>query len=90
MKKVENPVSTYWGHASLVEADLLCLKLLLERSKSWTHIFNLPGSMLPAFNIEKIEEVVETEIKSWSHVESHRFPVHERWKIKKEHKLAHA
>ena len=34
----------YWGHSSIVEAELLCLSDLLNNNRSWHYAINLAGS----------------------------------------------
>ena len=34
----------YWGHYSILEAELLCLQDLLHNNKSWQYAIDLAGS----------------------------------------------
>ena len=53
-----NPVSTYWGHISLVESDLKCFESLESEFSNWTHVMNLAGSELPTQPVGKIESTI--------------------------------
>ena len=39
-----NNTEVYWGHSSVLEADLLCLQDLLHNNKSWQYAIALAGS----------------------------------------------
>ncbi len=45
-----NATEVYWAHISLLEADLKCLELLLDKDKDWQYYLNLAGSELPRFD----------------------------------------
>ena len=50
---VEDPIPIFWGHMSMLEADMLCMKALLEKSSSWRALINLAGSEFPRYpNLE--------------------------------------
>ena len=36
--------AVYWGHSSVLEAELLCLQDLLHNNKSWQYAIDLTGS----------------------------------------------
>ena len=44
---IRNPQSIFWGHISVLDADLVCLHELLERSDDWTYFVNNAGTELP-------------------------------------------
>ena len=56
------PVSTYWGHISLVESDLKCFELLETQFSDWTHVMNLAGSELPTRTIGEIETTIRSQL----------------------------
>jgi hypothetical protein len=37
-------ISVYWGHMSVLEADLICLRELRARNKQWQHAATLAGT----------------------------------------------
>ncbi len=52
---VPDPQSIYWGHISLLDADMRCLELLLEKNSEWKYYINLAGSELPSLPVEAME-----------------------------------
>ena len=56
------PVSTYWGHISLVESDLKCFESLEAEFSDWTHVMNLAGSELPTRPVGEIEAAIRTTL----------------------------
>lgn len=41
------PVPVYWCHGSVLEADLICLRELNERDKTWKMFLNPAGTEMP-------------------------------------------
>ena len=41
------PVSTIWGKVSVVHAEMLCMRRLLDIDKRWTYLINLVGRDFP-------------------------------------------
>ena len=39
-----NNTEVYWGHSSILEAELFCLQDLLQNNKSWEYAIDLTGS----------------------------------------------
>jgi beta-1,3-galactosyl-O-glycosyl-glycoprotein beta-1,6-N-acetylglucosaminyltransferase len=72
---IEEPINLYWGHVSMLQSDLMCLKTLLgEENSSWQYYMNLAGSVLPTANMTIMEHVISS-LDGNSIVES--FPVKE-------------
>ena len=44
IKQSSQSVPVYWGHFSIVEAELLCLKDLLNTGRNWSFVLNMAGS----------------------------------------------
>ena len=53
-----SPEEIFWGHASILRADLACLRLLLDQEPKWTHYMNLVSSALPTSPAEGLERRV--------------------------------
>jgi hypothetical protein len=51
-------IPVYWGHISMMDAELQCLQLLDQRDSEWQFYFNLAGSELPLVPISKIEQIL--------------------------------
>ena len=51
-------VPVYWGHYSIVEAELLCLKDLFESGRNWSYAIDMAGSeVMMATNRELVDEI---------------------------------
>ncbi len=85
--KVDSPAEIYWGHISMVEADLHCLQELLYRDFEWKYFLNLPGSMLPAFGIEEMEDILDQGLKGGSFAVSYPSPQSEWKRFQYKHSL---
>lgn len=44
---VDDPIPVFWGHFSVLEADLKCMDLLRTKNKEWKVVFNPAGTELP-------------------------------------------
>lgn len=44
---VDDPIPVFWGHFSVLEADLKCMELLRTKNKEWKVVFNPAGTELP-------------------------------------------
>ena len=53
-----NNTEVYWGHSSILEAELFCLQDLLQSNKSWEYAIDLTGSEVE--DRLRIDELVET------------------------------
>ena len=82
------PVSTYWGHISLVESDLKCFESLEAEFSDWTHVMNLAGSELPTRTIGEIETAILSKLgKGRSFGYSRPMPEKFKKRIRLKHKL---
>ncbi|TRY73679.1 hypothetical protein TCAL_10160 [Tigriopus californicus] len=73
--KLEIPV--YWGWDSVLEADLVCLRLLLEHDTRWQYFMNPAGTELPlvsyrAFRRKLVENNLNNVIQFESDAPKHR------------------
>lgn len=57
--QVENSVNVTWGEFSVLQAELLCMKLLW-RFKSWKYYINLTGQEFPLKTNLEIVEILKT------------------------------
>ena len=48
------PAEVYWGHYTLLNADLRCLEALHERNQEWEYYANLAGTELPVTTVETL------------------------------------
>ena len=82
------PISTYWGHISLVDSELKCLQLLESEFSNWTHVMNLAGSELPIHPLGIIEYTINNTLGiEHSFVWSNPMPENERRFIEFKHEL---
>ena len=63
-------VPVYWGHFSIVEAELICLEDLLNNNKSWKYATNLAGSEVMLFSNEELVKNLSSTTKPEIYVES--------------------
>ncbi len=73
----------------MVEADLRCLRELLQRDPDWRYFLNLPGSMLPAFSIRETEDILQRGLRGGSLAMSYPVPEVERDRFLFKHSLKH-
>ena len=59
---VDNPVPIFWGHISMLEADMLCMRALLNKTLSWRALVNFAGSEFPRYpNLEFVRRSKESK-----------------------------
>ena len=76
----------YWGHSSIVEAELLCLSDLLNNNRSWHYAINLAGSeMMTLTNKELVARLSPEPTRI--HVSSFPFPAKMRWRVEQKYEL---
>ena len=63
-------VPVYWGHFSIVEAELICLEDLLNNNKNWKYATNLAGSEVMLFSNEELVKNLSSTTKPDIYVES--------------------
>lgn len=69
ISKLEIPV--YWGWDSVLEADLACLRLLLEHDTRWQYFMNPAGTELPLVSYRTFRrKLVENNLKNVIQFES--------------------
>ena len=70
-------VSVYWGHYSIVEAELICLTDLMESGRNWSYAIDMAGSeVMMSTNSELVDDIRDQTY--WS-------CVRRRWKKLGEH-----
>ena len=56
----ERPIPVYWGKGgSIMEADMICFKQLLQLSDAWKMGANIAGTELPFVSHQKFREVMK-------------------------------
>ena len=51
-------VPVYWGHYSIVEAELICLTDLMESGRNWSYAVDMAGSeLMMSTNRELVEDI---------------------------------
>ena len=63
-------VPVYWGHFSIVEAELICLEDLLNNGRSWKYAANLAGSEVMLFSNEELVKNLSSTSKPEIYAES--------------------
>ena len=67
----------YWGHFSIVQAELICMRDLLTNGRKWSYALNMAGSeVMLATNLELVNILSQGEGERYS--SSWLMP--ERWK----------
>ena len=52
-------IPVYWGHYSIVEAELVCLTDLMDSSRNWSYAINMAGSeVMMVTNKEMVTELI--------------------------------
>ena len=52
----EEASSVYWGHMSVLDADLVCLNELRKRNKNWKHAATLAGTGLTTLAAKNLDQ----------------------------------
>ena len=69
--------NVYWGHFSIVEAELICMRDLLTNGRNWSYALNMAGSeVMLATNLELVNILSQEEGQRYSS----SFPMPEEWK----------
>ena len=67
----------YWGHFSIVEAELICMRDLLTNGRNWSYALNMAGSeVMLATNLELVNILSEQEGERYCN----SVPMPESWK----------
>ncbi|XP_068726504.1 N-acetyllactosaminide beta-1,6-N-acetylglucosaminyl-transferase-like [Montipora capricornis] len=72
-----NRTSVFWGHFSLVQAQLNCMDELLQSSLKWKYYISLVGQDFPLYDNKEIVRALQT-LKNHNNIES--FPATEFFK----------
>ena len=57
MSQSKESVEVYWGHSSILQAELLCLKDLLYNNRTWQYAIDITGS-----EVKSEDSTLETEL----------------------------
>ena len=68
-----NPIEIFWSDFSVLQADLECMKHLMERHKTWKYFINQAGTALPSVNLAKLTEIIQN-LNGQNSVISKEFP----------------
>ena len=83
----EDTVSVYWGHFSIVEAELTCLRALHRLGLDWRYAVNLAGSELQIFtNKEMVANL--SGAPDQIYVESFPLPANNQYRVEHKWRLA--
>ena len=52
-------IPIFWGHSSVLEADLICLRELHSRDKNWKMFINSAGSELPLLKLSYMRNLMK-------------------------------
>ena len=78
----------YWGHISIVEAELICLSDLLRAGAGWRYAVNLAGSeMMLVTNKQLVQRLKSGEASESIFSVSKPFALDEEWRFTKKYKL---
>ena len=82
------PIAVYWGHVSLLEMDLICLRQLLNHKRHWDMYVDMAGSELPMVTYETFERALhDSFVANHSIVESKPMPETNKRRVTKSHYL---
>ena len=82
------PTSVFWGHTSVLESDLICLRQLLKHRVKWDMYVNLAGSELPLVPYETFEATLRGASEAGrSVVSSFSMPKRDSVRVLKSHYL---
>lgn len=56
---VPNPISVHWGDITLIEAERLCIRHLVRRSKKWRYFINLTGEEFPLWSNRHLVRILK-------------------------------
>ena len=70
-------IPVYWGDISVLDADLICYRQLLDRDKRWNVVINPAESQLPLKTINQIRASL-IGLKGRGVIEQYENPVHFR------------
>ena len=78
-------VPVYWGHYSIVEAELICLTDLMDLDHDWKYAVNMAGSELMLFTNKELVRNLSALPDSEIYVESFPMPQENMHRIKRKY-----
>ena len=78
-------VPVYWGHYSIVEAELICLTDLMDLDHDWKYAFNMAGSELMLLTNKELVRNLSALPDSEIYVESFPMPQENMHRIKRKY-----
>lgn len=81
-----NSTDVFWGHFSIVEAQLNCMEELLESSVKWKYYISLVGQDFPLYDNKQIVRALRG-LNYTNSIESMPMPQHNQDRTKKVHAL---
>ena len=78
-------VSVYWGHYSIVEAELICLSDLMSNGRNWSYAVNMAGSEAMMFTNRELVANISANMGRL-YTESFPLPEGNQFRIKYQHK----
>lgn len=80
------PLEVYWGHISVLQAEITCLRALASSGRPWQYFLNLAGSELPSVPIGELERRVNA-LDGSSLADGEPMPEEHQYRILFSHKL---
>lgn len=77
---VPRPIPVYWGHISVVDADMTCMRMMLDKAGNWSYYINLAGTELPLMTYDELEAMLIAANGS-NMIESYELPSYYRSRI---------
>ena len=78
-------VSVYWGHFSIVEAELFCLSDLLNKKSNWSYAVNMAGSEVMMVTNRELVANLSANLGQ-IYTESFPLPEDNQFRVKYQHK----
>ena len=75
-------VPVYWGHYSIVEAELICLTDLMDLDHNWKYAVNMAGSELMLFTNKELVRNLSALPDSEIYVESFPMPEGNMYRVR--------
>ena len=78
-------VPVYWGHFSIVEAELFCLTDLMDNGRDWSYAVNMAGSEVMMYTNKELVANISANM-GLLYTESFPLPEGNQFRIKFQHK----
>ena len=75
-------VPVYWGHFSIVEAEMICLSDLLDLDIDWKYAVNMAGSELMLFTNKELVRNLSASVTPEIYVESFPMPEGNMYRVR--------